>query len=128
MHDSETLAFIDSGYGLGHSDIGPMSKLRAMSQPTTVKQDVEHGIVVVIGCKQHAVCGTPVTMLGLLVELLLMRVSLPLTLGLAAVLSITIGTLGPILQQQNGTQITQFFGNSCMETSCCCNIIEKCTH
>ena len=37
-------------------------------------------------------------MLGLLVELLLMRVSLPLALGPATVvLSVTIGTLCPIL-------------------------------
>jgi len=46
-------------------------------------------------------------MLGLLVELLLMRVSLPLALGLATiVLNITIGTLCPILRQQNCTQTT----------------------
>ena len=70
---------------------------------------MEHDIVVAVAYKQHAVCGTPVAMLRLLVELLLMRVSLPFALWLAAVLNITSGTLCPILQQQNCTQITQFW-------------------
>ncbi len=46
-------------------------------------------------------------MLGLLVELLLMRVSLPFALGLTTVLSVAIGTLCPILRQRNCTQIAQ---------------------
>jgi len=39
MNDSDTLTFLDSGYGLAHrfcSDIGPMRKLRALCQPTMV--------------------------------------------------------------------------------------------
>ena len=56
----------------------------------------------------NVLCHKPVAMLGLLVKLLLMRVSLPLTLGLATIVfSITVGTLCPILQQQNCTQTTQ---------------------
>ncbi len=70
-------------------------------------------------------CGTPIAVLGLLVELLLMRVSLPLALGLATiVLSITIGTLCPILRQQKmHSDHTVFWQQLHGDV-----LLEKCTH